>query len=156
TTDLRRTTAIPPESRGWREEIDARLARDPLAIAKLLAARYPETPSVSYIPALSWVGALKVADLTGDASLREKVQRQTQPWVSGSQPLFGDRIQLTSVAGTMAFSELAKRGDAAAAPLAKRGVELATTRKPDGIAAYGQGWTDDMFMAASILAREGA
>ena len=27
--------------------------------------------------------------------------------------------------------------------------------KPDGIAQYGQGWTDDMFMASSILSRTG-
>jgi rhamnogalacturonyl hydrolase YesR len=27
--------------------------------------------------------------------------------------------------------------------------------KPDGIAEYGQGWTDDMFMASSILSRTG-
>src|SRR5262249_34689462 len=124
--------------------------------AKLPAGKYPGTPSISYIPALSWVGALKVADLTGDGSLREKVRTQTEPWTtsSGAQPLFGDRIQLTSVAGTMAFSELAKRGTEAAAPLANRGAQLAAARKPDGIAEYGQGWTDDMFMAASILARE--
>ena len=132
----------------------ARLSREPLAIAKLLAARYPETPAISYIPALSWVGALRVSDMAGDAPLREKVLRQTQPWASGAQPLFGDRILLTSIAGTIVFSELAGRGDNAAAALASRGAALAAERKRNGIAEYGQGWTDDMFMAAGILSRE--
>jgi rhamnogalacturonyl hydrolase YesR len=158
--NILRTTKLPqfikdhPEGRGWREEIDARIARDPLAIAKLLAARYPETPSISYIPALSWIGALRVADLTGDDALRDKVRRQTQPWTTGSQPLFGDRIQLTSIAGTMVFAELARRGDDLSAALSARGAQLAGARKPTGIAEYGQGWTDDMFMAASIIARD--
>lgn len=132
----------------------ARLTREPLEIAKLLAARYPETPAISYIPALSWVAALHLSDMTGDASLREKVLRQTLPWTSGTQPLFGDRILLTSVGGTIVFSELARRGDSAAAALASRGAALAAERKNSGVAEYGQGWTDDMFMVAGILSRE--
>jgi unsaturated rhamnogalacturonyl hydrolase len=137
-----------------RATIKARAARDPETIARLLAAKYPGTPAISYISALSWVGALRLAESTGDASLRDKVGRQVEPWLSGAQPLFGDRILLTSVAGTIVFSELARRGDAAAAALAGRGAALAAARKNDGTAEYGQGWTDDMFMAASILARE--
>jgi rhamnogalacturonyl hydrolase YesR len=134
--------------------ISARVSRDPLAIARMLAAKYPGTPAISYIPALSWVGALRLAESSGDTSLRGKVQRETQPWTSGAQPLFGDRILLTSIAGTMVFSELARNGDPAAAALARRGAALAAARKGDGIAEYGQGWSDDMFMAASILSRE--
>ena len=154
TVSARAPAAYPPGSSGLRQEIGARVARDPFAIAKLLAARYPETPSVSYIPALSWVGALRVADMTGDDSLREKVRRQTQPWTSGAQPLFGDRILLTSIAGAMVFSDLARRGEEGAAALASRGAQLAAARKSTGVAEYGQGWTDDMFMAAGIIARE--
>ena len=33
---------------------------------------------------------------------------QVQPWLSGEKPLLGDRIQLTTVAGTLVFAELAK------------------------------------------------
>jgi hypothetical protein len=36
-----------------------------------------------------------------------------------------------------------------------KGAKLAAARKADGIAEYGQGWTDDMFMASAILARVG-
>ena len=136
------------------DTIAARVARDPAALATLLAAKYPVTPGISYIPALSWVGALRLAESTGDASLRDKVKRELQPWLSGAQPLFGERILLTSVAGTIVFSELARRGDTDAAALADRGVALAAARKNDGTAEHGQGWTDDMFMAGSILSRE--
>ncbi len=132
----------------------ARVSRDPTAIATLLARKYPGTPAISYIPALSWIGALRLSTELGDPSLRDRVRQQTQPWTSGAQPLFGDRILLTSVAGAMVFSELASGGDEAAAKLAERGAALAAERKEDGTARYGQGGTDDMFMAAGILARD--
>jgi hypothetical protein len=140
------------------DELVARVQRDPLALAGLLARRYPEAPGISYIPALSWVNTLRLAAITRDDSLREKVRQQIQPLIekisSGEQKLFGDRIQLTAVAGTMIFADLAVgRDDGAAARLADEGAALAAARKTSGIAEYGQGWTDDMFMAASVLAR---
>ena len=142
------------------ETIAARVRRAPLAIARLLAARYPETPGISYIPALAWVNTLRVAKITGDDSLRDKVRVQTQPWTSGEKPLFGDRIQLTAVAGTMIFADVLRdtveaRSSAASAlrALADRGADLAAARQASGISQYGGGWTDDMFMAASVLAR---
>jgi unsaturated rhamnogalacturonyl hydrolase len=143
--------AAKPGHSALRDTILARVRRDPLAIARLLAARYPETPSISYIPSVAWVNTLKLAAITGDQTLAQKVRDQTSPWVKGEQPLFGNRIQLTSVAGTMIFADLG--GDAL--PRAFEGAKLAAARKADGIAEYGQGWTDDMFMAAAVLARVG-
>jgi unsaturated rhamnogalacturonyl hydrolase len=135
--------------------IAARTARSPIDLARLLAARYPATPSISYIPALSWINSLKLATVTGDAALRAKVLTQVQPWLSGEKPLLGDRIQLTTVAGTMVFAELAKADAAnpAAKRLALEGADAALKEKGDGIPQFGQGWTDDMFMASAILAR---
>src|SRR6516164_6943242 len=89
-----------------RETMVARIAREPLAIAKLLAARYPDTPSISYIPSVSWSNTLRLASVTKDASLRARVDQQTQPWRTGGKDLFGPRVQLTSVAGTFVFGEL--------------------------------------------------
>jgi rhamnogalacturonyl hydrolase YesR len=82
---------------------------------------------------------------------------QVQPWLSREKPLLGDRIQLTTVAGTMVFAELAKAdpSNAAARILALEGAEAALKEKDGGVPQYGQGWTDDMFMAAAILARSG-
>jgi hypothetical protein len=148
--------AAKPGRSAVHEMIATRIQREPLAIARLLAARYPEMPGISYIPALAWAQTLRVAAITGDESLREKVRRQTRPWVAGEQKLFGDRVQLTAVAGTLIFAELAAAGDAAAMPLLDQGAALAAAEKSPAVPEYGQGWTDDMFMATAVLARSGA
>ena len=137
------------------DAIAKRIARKPIDIARLLAGRYPAVPSISYIPALAWINTLKLSALTGDAALRAKVLAQVQPWLSGEKPLLGDRIQLTTVAGAMVFAELANT-DGANAParrLALEGADAALEEKAGGVPRYGQGWTDDMFMASAILAR---
>jgi hypothetical protein len=127
-----------------------RLSRQPLAVARLLARRYPAAPGISYIPALSWIGALRVAAIDKDEALRTKVLDQMKPWTSGEKALFpaGTRIQLTSVAGAMAFEDTA-------VALFDEGVAAASREKAPASPEYGQGWTDDMFMAASVLARSG-
>jgi rhamnogalacturonyl hydrolase YesR len=133
----------------------ARSAREPLAIARVLASRYPQNPIVSYIPSVAWANTLRLADLTKDDSLNRKVMQQTQPWLSRSQPLFGERVTLTAVAGTMIYAELAERGQDGARELAVQGAEAASRLAPTGYALHGQGWTDDMFMMSAILARTG-
>jgi len=87
--------------------------------------------------------------------LRAKVLEQTKPWLSGEKKLFGDRIQLTSVAGTLIFAELAASGEAAAGTFADEGAVLAAKERSPSVPEYGQGWTDDMFMATAILTRMG-
>jgi rhamnogalacturonyl hydrolase YesR len=136
------------------ETIGARVRRAPVDIARVLAKRYPETPSMSYIPAVSWVNTLQLAAATGDASLRAKVIEHVRPWLSEGRKLAADRIQLTSVAGTIVFAELAAT-ESAAVPLAEEGARLAGAEKSPGVAQYGGGWTDDMFMATTVLARTG-
>ena len=130
-----------------------RVQRPPLAVARVLARRYPETPSISYIPSVAWNQTLRLSAMTGDASLRAKVLEQTKPWLSGEKKLFGDRIPLTSVAGTLIFAELAASGEGAAGPLADEGATLAARERSPSVPEYGQGWTDDMFMATAILTR---
>ncbi len=135
--------------------IAARVARKPTDIARTLAGRYPAAPSISYIPALAWIKTLELGALIHDDSLRAKVLLEVRPWLSHEKSLLGDRIQLTTVAGTMVFAELAK-SDAAntdARTLALEGADAALKEKDGGIPQYGQGWTDDMFMAPAILAR---
>ena len=138
-----------------RATLNARVARDPLAIARVLAERYPQTPSVSYIPSVSWASTLRLADITKDEGLRARVLAHTRPWLSGERPLFGDRIALTAVAGTLIYADLARRGEKAATELAIRGADEALKLASTGYAQHGQGWTDDMFMMASILSRSG-
>src|SRR5262245_17562944 len=132
----------------------ARVRRDPTDIARLLAKRYPESPSISYIPAVSWVNTLRLAADLGDATLRARVIEHVRPWLFDGRKLFGDRIQLTSVAGTMVFDELAA-SEPTAVPLVEEGARLAGAEHTPGVAQYGGGWTDDMFMATTVLARTG-
>jgi len=150
--------AAKPVRSAVHDAIAALVSREPLAIARLLARRYPEAPGISYIPSVAWVQTLRLADVVKDESLRAKVVEQTKPWTSGERKLFGDRIQLTAVAGTMVFDELAGRsaGLSREGALFDEGVAAAAKEKAPAEPEYGQGWTDDMFMATSVLARSGA
>jgi hypothetical protein len=143
--------AAPAGPSELRAQIIGRVSRRPFDVAQVLARRYPGTPGISYIPSVAWTNTLKLAQMTGDASLTAKVRAQTEPWTSGAQPLFPVRILLTSVAGTMVFADIG----GAARRLAAEGATLAAATKETGIAEYGQGWTDDMFMSSAILARMG-
>ncbi len=139
-----------------RSTLLARSARDPLSVAKVLAVKYPQSPLVSYIPSVAWANTLRLADIVNDDALRQKVFSETHPWRSRERPLFGERVALTAVAGTLIYAELAKRGDAAARALAVQGADEALKVAPTGYAQHGAGWTDDMFMLAAILSRSGA
>ncbi len=141
-----------------RNVLNRRMARDPLTVARLMARRYPGTPSISYIPALAWVHTLRVADMDGDASLRDKVMEEVNPWLSGEQPLFGNRISFAALAGTMIFSELTglpgEDGEAAAR-LATEGVALAAAETAPGMPEHASGWSDDFFLGTIAAVRTG-
>ena len=148
------------DSAGARESeihatLRARASREPLAIAKVLAAKYPQNPLVSYIPSVAWFNTLRLADITKDDALRQKVLSETRPWLSRERPLFGERIALTAVAGTLIYAELARRGEESARALGIQGADEALKTASTGYAQHGAGWTDDMFMLASILSRSG-
>ena len=141
-----------------RNVLNRRMARDPLSVARLMARRYPGTPSISYIPALAWVHTLRIAEMDGDASLRDRVLEQVRPWLSGSRPAFGDRISFAALAGTMIFSELTglPGGDGAtAARLAAEGVALAAAETAPGMPERASGWSDDFFLGTIAAVRAG-
>ena len=138
-----------------RTTISARTSRDPLAIARVLANRYPQNPMVSYIPSTAWASTLRLANVTKDDSLRQKVLAETRPWLSGERPLFGERPALTAAAGTLIYVELANLGQESARALAIQGADVASKVAPTGLAQHGGGWTDDMFMMSAILSRSG-
>ncbi|MEO5740040.1 MAG: hypothetical protein ABIS29_05550, partial [Vicinamibacterales bacterium] len=115
-----------------RSTLRARASRGPLVIARVLARKYPQTPLVSYIPSVAWINTLKLADIAKDDELRRKVSSETRPWLSGERPLFGERVALTAVAGTLIFADLTRRGSDAARPLAVQGAEEALKVAPTG------------------------
>jgi unsaturated rhamnogalacturonyl hydrolase len=149
------TDTAPAGTSEIRPTIAARASRDPLAIARVLANRYPQNPMVSYIPSTAWASTLRLASVTKDDSLRQKVLAETRPWLSGERPLFGERPSLTAAAGTLIYAELANSGQEPARALAIQGAEVALKVAPTGLAQHGGGWTDDMFMMSAILSRSG-
>jgi rhamnogalacturonyl hydrolase YesR len=141
-----------------RQAIAERVSRRPLPVARLLAARYPGTVGMSYIPGVAWTHKLALAQLTEDDAWRDKVVNQVRPWLSGEQALVGDTVRLASVAGAMVFAELAKLpGDnqVASTRLAARGVSLSAAETAPGVPEHGSGWTDDMFLGTIVGARSG-
>ncbi len=134
-----------------RSTLLARSSRDPLTVANVLAEKYPQTPLVSYIPSVAWANTLRLSDITKDDALRQKVLNETRPWTSCERPLFGERVALTAVAGTLIYAELARRGDEAARSLAVQGADEALKVAPAGYAQHGAGWTDDMFREDGVF-----
>ena len=141
-----------------RTSILDRIERDPLDIARLMARHYPGTPGISYIPALAWVHTLRVAALDDDASLREEVMTEVRPWLSGEQPLFGDRVSYAAIAGTMIFPEIAGLPESgpeseAAARFAAEGVALAAAETSPGEGEHASGWSDDLYLGTIAAVR---
>jgi rhamnogalacturonyl hydrolase YesR len=130
---------------------------EPLEVARWMAARYPANPIMSYIPALSWSGSLRLAELTGEARWREKPHREMMPFITGERPAIAEPHLLTSLAGHLAFSDAgAWEGNAAAAELARKGADFIMPESTDEVVRFPRNWTDDMFMATSVLARAAA
>ena len=136
--------------------------RSPLDIARVLAARYPAQPIMSYIPALAWSGSLKLAALTGEERWREKPRADMAAFLSGKTPAIAEPYRLTSLAGHFAFADAATLDkNTAAGALASKAAEfiLPTGATADQTQARGESvrfataWTDDMFMASSLLSR---
>ena len=156
---LGRLLGRAPDARSdLRATVARRLDREPLEVARVLAARYPGTPGLSYIPGVAWMHTLRLASIARAPALREKVLSEVGPWLRGEQPITGERISLAAVAGTMVFAELARTaGDhrEAAADLAARGVRLAATERAPGEPEHGAGWTDDMFLGTIAAATAG-
>ncbi len=128
--------------------------RDPLEVAKVLAARYPAQPIMSYIPALSWSGQLRLSALTGEPRWREKALKDIHAFTSGKTPAIAEPHRLTSLAGALAFADAGSiAGDRAAGELALKVADFISPEALDGSAKFATGWTDDMFMASTVLAR---
>ncbi len=92
--------------------------------------------------------------LTGDAKWREKALEDIEAFTSGRTPAIAEPYRLTSLAGALAFADAASlAGDKQAGALA----ETVAARMVEGAGEAGvnfaTGWTDDMFMASSVLSR---
>jgi rhamnogalacturonyl hydrolase YesR len=130
--------------------------RAPLDIARVLAAKYPAQPIMSYIPALAWSGSLRLAVLTGHAQWKDKPRREMQPFLTGTTAAIAEPFQLTSLAGHLAFADAASLdGNADAAALARKAADFILPQSAGDTVRFPRKWTDDMFMASSLLSRVG-
>ena len=126
---------------------------DPLAVARILAAKYPAQPIMSYIPALAWSGNLHLSALTREPQWREKALKDIQAFTSGQTPAIAEPYRLTSLAGALAFADASTlAGDAQAGALAQKVAQHVLPQAETEVIRFATGWTDDMFMAASANA----
>lgn len=129
----------------------------PLDVARVIVARYPQEISVRYIPALLWSGALRLTEFTDEPRWAEKARREMEPFISGVKPAISEPYVLTSLAGHLAFSDVrVARQSPAAAALARKAADFILPQSPDDLVRFARGWTDDMFMGASLWARAAA
>jgi unsaturated rhamnogalacturonyl hydrolase len=134
-----------------------RASRSPLDVARLLAPKYPAQPIMSYIPALSWSGSLHLARMTGEPGYRTKPIAEMLPFLKGETPALVEPYVLTSLAGVLAFADWAAIDDnTEAGALAQNAADLILPQAPAEVVRFARGWTDDMFMATSVLARVAA
>jgi rhamnogalacturonyl hydrolase YesR len=128
---------------------------EPLAVARVLAAKYPAQPVMSYIPALSWSGQLRLFQATGEAPWRDKAMKDLAAFTSGRTAPIAEPYRLTSLAGALAFHDAwTIERDASAQKVAMEVAAFMTGAPGDSI-KFATGWTDDMFMASAVLSRVG-
>ena len=139
-----------------RQAVIGRLSRSPRAVAEILAAKYPQSPAVAYIPAVSWAETHRLARLTGDDRMRQKVFSALQPWLSGEKnPLEGES-DVVKLGGHLAFGELAlQEKNDAAKKLTLAAADAYKPEKEGDPIRYGKLWCEDMFMSATLLGRAG-
>lgn len=132
----------------------AQTVTEPLSIARILAARYPAQPVMSYIPALTWSSSLRLSVMTKDPQWSDRAKRAIQVFVSGQTPAIAEPYRLTSMAGALAFADAASiGGDTAAGALARKVADFIVPQQPGEVIRFATGWTDDMFMASAVLSR---
>ena len=105
---------------------------------------------MSYIPALSWSGQLRLAQITREPKWRDKAMKDMQAFTGGQTPAIAEPYRLTSLAGALAFAEA---DEEAARTLAAKVADFMMPEELDGSVKFATGWTDDMFMASAVLSR---
>lgn len=146
-----------------RRELQKRVDREPLEIAKQLAEVYGhDLSSVQYIPALALVGRLRLGELTDEASHQRDVERIVAPYVSGEKDSLPAGFGGSHLAGHLIFSELARLSEDPEKK--KRYLELARAAADAGFDDKGQPkpampahseMSDSIFMGCPILVEAG-
>lgn len=139
-----------------RQAVTARLSRTPLAVASVLAAKYPQGAEIGYIPAVAWTQTLRLGQDKNDPALLDRVRKAVDPVLTGAQPALPDKPDVAKLAGYIVFAELAELdGNDAAKKLALDAATLYLPEQPGDPVRFGRYWTDDMFMTSTLLGRAG-
>ena len=143
-----------------RRELQRRLQRSPLAIAKELSAHYGyDLKNVVYIPAVALIGRLRLGRLTEDSRQSDEVEKIVRPYFRGDTPTAPKSG--SGLSGHLVFCELAERSVGAVRQryieLAKNAADLAFDEqgkiRPE--MPYHVEMSDAVFMGGPILARVG-
>jgi unsaturated rhamnogalacturonyl hydrolase len=130
-----------------------------LVVCKQLAAVYGhELPSLAYIPAVACIGRLRLAELTGDKSVRADIQRITADYFSGAKPTLTEQSNGNEIAGHILWNELLiATGDRAYVKLAQLAADraFAADGQPLEAMPYHNEMSDAVFMSCPILAQVG-
>lgn len=109
---------------------------------------------MSYIPALSWSNSMRLSTLTGEPQWRERALKDIGAFTAGTTPAIAEPFRLTSFAGAQAFADAGTMtNNAAASALAQKVAEFILPQATGEVIKFATGWTDDMFMASSVLSR---
>ncbi len=144
-----------------RTELQKRLDRTPLQIARQLARRYGRhLKSVAYIPALALVGRIRLGELSDDPGHLADVERIVSRYVSGRVPTVAPgRISGSNHSGHLVFSELARvTGKAVYKRMARNAADLGFDSRGElreAMPGHLQ-MSDSVFMACPILVEVGA
>jgi hypothetical protein len=142
-----------------RREIQGRLDRTPLEVARQLAETYGhDLETVEYIHALALIGRLRVSELTGDRSHLADVERIVGPFLRGEKPALEPKPTGSHFAGHLIFAELARAtGNSAYISLLRPVADLgfdAQGRPLEAMPAHSE-MSDAVFMSCPILAAAG-
>lgn len=143
-------TALAPAT------LPAQSPSEPLEIARALAARYPTSTTLAYIPALSWGMSLRLSLAVDDPAIGEKTVAELRPYLDGTVPVMAEPYRLTNIAGAAALFDASIFGIAEGQALAQEAADFLLPTEAGEVIRFATGWTDDMYMGASLLGRVAA
>lgn len=143
------------EASPWRKEIEARLARPPMEVARQLAVHYGHAlDEAVYIPAMAVVGRLRL-DQAGTLADAERI---VAPYATGAKPSLGPKPSASHQSGHLLFGELFKITKKPAyldLVKAAAGMAFDEAGKPRESMPLHNEMSDSFFMGCPILAQAG-
>ena len=157
TTEMLASLAESLSPSGARKELQGRISRSPVEVARQLAPAYGHAlDTATYIPALALIGRLRLGDITGETPLAD-VERIVRPFLEG-KPSLGNRPNGSTISGHLVFADLYERtNNPAYLALARAAADLGFEQ--DGslkasMPSHNE-MSDSVFMGCAILARVG-